>query len=103
MYSVTQRYREIGLRLALGAKRASVYRLVLSDGLLPVAIGGVIGVAVAFGSSRLVSSQLYQISPYDPILAAASVGVLLAIGVMACLLPAHRAAAVEPMIALRTE
>jgi predicted permease len=102
-YSVSQRYREIGLRLALGAQRANVYWLVLRDGLLPVAIGAVAGIAVAFGSARLVSGLLYQISPYDPVLSAGAVGVLLAVGATACLLPAGRAAAVEPMRALRTE
>lgn len=65
-----QRYREIGLRIALGAPRASVYRLVLRDGLLPVATGAASGVALAFGSARLVSSLLVQVSPYDPSLAA---------------------------------
>jgi macrolide transport system ATP-binding/permease protein len=102
-YSVTQRYREMGLRLALGAQRANVYWLVLRDGLLPVAIGAVAGIAVAFGSARVVSSLLFEVSPYDPLLSASAVGVLLAVGATACLLPAHRAAAVEPMQALRME
>ena len=102
-YSVTQRYREMGLRLALGAQRTNVYWLVLRDGLLPVAIGAVAGIAVAFGSARVVSSLLFEVSPYDPVLSAGAVGVLLAVGTTACLLPARRAAAVEPMQALRTE
>ncbi len=102
-YSVVQRYREIGLRIALGAQRANVYRLVLRDGLLPVGIGAIAGVATAFGSARLVGSLLYHVSPYDPALTAGAIGVLLAVGVVACLLPARRAASVEPMQALRTE
>jgi macrolide transport system ATP-binding/permease protein len=102
-YSVTQRYREIGLRLALGAQRANVYWLVLREGLLPVAIGAAAGTALAFGSARVLGSLLFQVSPYDPVLTAGAVSVLLAIGATACLLPAHRAAAVEPMRALRTE
>jgi len=102
-YSVAQRYREIGLRLALGAQRANVYWLVLRDGLLPVAIGAIAGIAVAFGSARVVSSLLFEVSPYDPVLSAGAVGLLLAVGTTACLLPARRAAAVEPMQALRTE
>lgn len=102
-YSVVQRYREIGLRIALGAQCASVYRLVLRDGLLPVITGAAGGVAVAFGLARMVSSLLFQVSPYDPALTAGAVFVLLAIGTVACLLPARRAAAVEPMEALRTE
>jgi ABC-type antimicrobial peptide transport system permease subunit len=102
-YSVAQRHREIGLRLALGAQRASVYRLVLREGLLPVAIGATAGVALVFGSARVVSSLLFQVSPYDSALTAGAVCVLLAIGTAACLLPARRAAAVEPMQSLRTE
>lgn len=102
-YSVAQRYREIGLRLALGAQRPNVYWLVLRDGLVPVAIGAAAGIALAFGSARVVSSLLFQVSPYDPVLSAGAVGVLLAVGIIACLLPARRAAAVEPMQALRTE
>ena len=103
MYSVVQRYREIGLRIALGAQRASVYRLVLRDGLLPVAAGAAAGVVLAFGSARVVSSLLYQVSPYDPTVAAGAVLVFLAVGTTACLFPARRAAAAEPMEALRTE
>jgi putative ABC transport system permease protein len=103
MYSVAQRHREIGLRLALGAQRAKVYRLVLIDGLLPVTIGALAGVAMAFASARVVSSLLFEVSPYDPLLTAGAVGVLLAVATAACLLPAHRAAAVEPMRALRAE
>ena len=102
-YSVAQRYREMGLRLALGAQRANVYWLILRDGLLPVAIGAIAGIAVAFGSARVVSSLLFEVSPYDPVLSAGAVAVLLAVGTTACLLPARRAATVEPMQALRTE
>jgi predicted permease len=102
-YSVVQRSREIGLRIALGAQRTSVYRLVLRDGLFPVVAGAVAGVAVAFGLARAMSSLLFQMSPYDPEVTAGAVCVLLAVGTIACLLPARRAAAVEPMQALRSE
>ena len=102
-YSVVQRQREIGLRMALGAQRGSVYRLVLGDGLLPVTAGAIAGVGVAFASARLVRSLLFEVSPYDPALALGAVSLLVAIGVAACLLPARRAAAVEPMQALRNE
>jgi predicted permease len=102
-YSVLQRSREIGLRIALGAQRGSVYRLVLRDGMLPVAMGAAAGVALAFGSAQMVSSLLFQVSPYDPALAAGAVCVLLAVGTTACLLPARRAASIEPMRALRSE
>jgi putative ABC transport system permease protein len=102
-YSVAQRHREIGLRIALGAQRTTIYQLVFRDGLLPVAVGALVGVAIAFGSARVVSSLLFEVSPYDPVLAAGAVCVLLAVGTTACLLPARRAASVEPMQALRTE
>lgn len=103
MYSVAQRYREIGLRFALGAQQANVYWLVLRDGLLPVVIGSVTGIALAFAFARVTSSLLFNVSPYDPVLSAGAVGVLLLVGILACLLPARRAATVEPMQALRTE
>jgi ABC-type antimicrobial peptide transport system permease subunit len=103
MYSVVQRSREIGLRIALGAQRANVYGLVLRDGLLPVVAGVAAGVALAFGSARLLTSLLFEVSPYDPLLMAGAVCVLLAVGTTACLIPARRAASVDPMQALRTE
>jgi predicted permease len=102
-YSVVQRQREIGLRIALGAQRASIYRLVLRDGLVPVVAGVVAGIATALASARLVESLLFEVSPYDPGIATAAVAVLLAAGTAACLLPALRAAQVEPMEALRSE
>ena len=102
-YSVVQRHREIGLRIALGAQRASVYRLVLRDGLAPVAGGAVAGVAVAFAFARVVRSLLFEVSPYDPVVAVAAVLALFAIGITACMLPARRASTVEPMQALRNE
>ncbi|KAA6459054.1 ABC transporter permease [Acidobacteria bacterium AB60] len=103
MYSVVQRSREIGLRMALGAQRASVYRLVLRDGMLPVTVGVGAGVGMAFASAGLLRSLLFEVSPYDPALTAGAIVVLLAVGAGACVLPARRAAAVEPMQALRTE
>ena len=103
MYSVVQRSREIGLRLALGADRANVYRLVLRDGLFPVAWGAAAGIALTYGSGRVVSSLLFHVSPRDPALTAAAICLLLVVGAVACLLPARRAAAVEPMQALRAQ
>ncbi len=102
-YSVVQRYREIGLRMALGAQRANIYRLILREGLMPVIAGAVAGIAIAFAMARLVGSLLFEVSPYDPGIVACAVGVLLAVGAAACLLPARRAAGVEPMEALRSE
>ncbi len=102
-YSVVQRQREIGLRLALGAQRQNIYRLILRDGLTPVVAGAVAGVAVAFASARVVGSLLFQVSPYDSAVASSAVCVLVAMGTAACLLPARRAASVDPMEALRRE
>ena len=102
-YSVVQRQREIGLRLALGAQRQNIYRLVLTDGLTPVLAGAVAGVAVAFAAARVVGSLLFQVSPYDSAIASSAVCVLVAVGTAACLLPARRAASVDPMEALRRE
>ena len=102
-YSVVQRQREIGLRVALGAQRKNIYGLVLHDGLVPVLAGAVIGVAVAFAFARVVGSLLFQVSPYNSAIATSAVCVLVAIGTAACLLPARRAAAVDPMQALRRE
>ncbi len=100
-YSVVQRQREIGLRLALGAQRQNIYRLILRDGLTPVLAGAVAGVAVAFASARVVGSLLFQVSPYDSAIASSAVCVLVAMGTAACLLPARRAASVDPMEALK--
>ena len=102
-YSVVQRQREIGLRLALGAQRANIYGLVLRDGLLPVLVGVLAGVGIAFGFARVVGSLLFQVSPHNPAIVVTAVSVLVAVGVAACLLPARRAATVDPMQALRNE
>jgi ABC-type antimicrobial peptide transport system permease subunit len=100
---VVQRQREIGLRLALGAQRVNIYRLILRDGLLPVLVGAAGGIVIAFASARLVGSLLFEVSPYDPEIVTSAVCLLLAVGTAACLLPARRAAGVEPMEALRSE
>ena len=102
-YSVVQRQREIGLRLALGAPQSNIYGLVLRDGMAPVLLGVVLGVAIAFASARVVASLLYQVSAYDSIVSAAAVCLLVCVGVVACLLPARRAASIDPMEALRRE
>ena len=102
-YSVVQRRREIGLRLALGAQRERIYLLVLRDGLLPVSLGALAGIVLAFGLARVAGSLLFEVSPYNPGIAAAAVFLLVALGAVACLLPARRAARVEPMVALRNE
>jgi len=102
-YSVVQRQQEIGLRLALGADKSSIYALVLRDGLMPIALGAAAGVVAAFAMARVIGSLLFEVSPYDPVVSGMAIGVLMAVGVLACLLPARRAVGVDPMQALRNE
>ena len=102
-YSVVQRQHELGLRMALGAQRASIYALVLRDGLMPVLLGAAAGVGIAAGCSRVMASFLFEVSPYNPAVFAGAVCVLAAMGTAACLLPARRAASIDPMQALRNE
>ena len=100
-YSVNQRKREIGLRMALGAAQASVLRLILKQGMSLVVIGVLIGFVAALLAGRLVSRMLYGVSAGDPISVAGAAVVLLAIALLACYLPARRASRVDPIVALR--
>jgi predicted permease len=102
-YLVTRRTREIGIRLALGAQRSSVLRLVLFDAGLLVGIGAVVGVGAASTLGRLVQALLYGITPSDAPTVATSVLVLLVVTALAVLVPARRALAIEPNEALRCE
>jgi predicted permease len=102
-YSVVQRQREIGLRLALGAARANIYWMVLRDGLAPVLAGAAAGIAFAITLAHIVASLLFEVSPFNPAILAATIFVLVAVGATACLIPARRAGSVDPMQALRTE
>jgi ABC-type antimicrobial peptide transport system permease subunit len=102
-YLVTQRTGEIGIRMALGARRERVLRLVLIDGLQPALLGLVIGIAASLAVTRLISSVLYGTSPLDPSVFLSVVATLLISATVACLLPAWRAAQIDPMCALRAE
>jgi predicted permease len=102
-YLVSQRIREIGLRIALGAQRAEVLRLVLFDGLTPILFGLLIGLAGGATAARFIKTILYGTSPLDPIVFATMVGTLLLTAIAACALPALRASRIEPMQALRVE
>jgi putative ABC transport system permease protein len=101
--SVTQRTREFGVRMALGASRWVVMAMVLRQGLTLVAIGLVIGMVAAAAAGRVLSTYLYQTAPRDPMIMAAVAFAFLAAAALACLAPARRATTVDPLIALRTE
>ncbi len=100
-YSVNQRKREIGLRMALGATRASVLRLVLGEGMSLVIAGVVIGLVAALAVGRLLSAMLFGVGASDPLSVAAAALILSAVALLACYLPAHWATRVDPLEALR--
>jgi predicted permease len=102
-FAVTARTREIGIRIALGAERASVQRLVIGEGLVLVAVGVVIGLAGAFAGARVLRAFLFELTPNDPVTYAAIVVVLGVTAVLASWVPALRASRVDPVIALRAE
>src|SRR5438045_4251497 len=102
-YTVEQRTGEIGVRMALGAQTRDVLRLVVNQGMKPVIVGLAIGIAAAFALGRLIASQLYEVSAHNPALLGGATVLLAAIALLACLLPARRAALVDPVHALRTE
>jgi putative ABC transport system permease protein len=102
-FSVEQRNREIGIRRALGAGQGVVVRQVLREGGVLVSLGLLIGMAGSFALSGFVASQVYGVSAADPVSYAVGVVVLAAIALLACMIPARRAARVDPMVALRSE
>lgn len=102
-YIVAQRTGEIGVRIALGAQREQVLRLMLFDGLRPAILGLVLGLVASAGATRLIGSLLYGTQPLDPIVYIVVTFALLAVAAIACLVPAWRASQLDPMQALRTE
>ena len=102
-YTVEQRTGEIGVRMALGAQTKDILRLIVSQGMRPVVLGLVTGLAAALALGRLITSQLYQTSANNPLLLAATMSILGLAALFACVFPARRAAMLDPVQALRTE
>jgi putative ABC transport system permease protein len=102
-YMVAQRTNEIGIRMALGASVPDVMKLVIGQGMLPVIVGVGLGLAGAFVATRLMSSLLFGVSATDPITFAGVSIVLASVALLACAIPARRAARVSPIDALRYE
>ena len=102
-YTVSRQTHEIGIRMALGASRVDVLRLVLRMGLWLIGSGALVGSLASFGLTRFIASQLWNVSPHDPITLCSVVAVVVIAGFSACYFPARRATRVDPMVALRYE
>lgn len=102
-YSVTQRAREMGIRIAIGSSGAEVFGLVLKEGLRIVGVGLVLGGLGALGLVRLIQSLLYQVQPTDPAVMISVAALLAATGLAACVVPARRATRIDPVVALAGE
>jgi len=100
-YTVSQRTREIGLRMAIGARPAQVLAMVVGGGMLLALIGVAVGIAAALALSRIVRTMLFEIEPSDPVSYLATAAVLLVVAVLACYVPARRAMRVDPMVAMQ--
>ena len=102
-YSVSERSREIGIHMALGATRGNVLRMVLGQGLRVTLAGIVVGLGAAFGLTRLLQAQLFNVKPSDPATMASVALFIAAVALGACYIPASRATRVDPMVVLRNE
>jgi ABC-type antimicrobial peptide transport system permease subunit len=102
-HAVALRRHEIGIRMALGAQRKDVLRLILRNGMGLTLLGVILGLAGAFALTRVLRNQLYEVGPIDPITFAIVALLLIVVALLACLIPARRAANVDPMEALRSE
>ena len=102
-YSVSQRTQEIGLRMAIGAQRGDVLRMIVGGGMKLAIVGVAIGIACALALAQLVATMLFEVKPFDPASYSATALVLLAVAALACYVPARRATRVDPIVALRQE
>ena len=102
-HAVGQRIQEIGVRLALGAQPRDVIKMIIAQGMKPVAIGIAVGLIASFALSRVMKSLLYGVSETDPLTFIAVSALLTIVALLACYLPARRATKVDPMAALRCE
>jgi ABC-type antimicrobial peptide transport system permease subunit len=102
-YNVARRTRELGIRMALGARAGDVLRIVLQDTLALLGLGILIGLPVAMGMGRLLSVLLFGLTPSDPVTLSAAAAIMLVTGTVAGYWPARRASRVDPMVALRYE
>ena len=100
-YLVSERKREIGIRMALGAARGEVLRLILRRGVLLTSIGLVLGLGASFGLTRVIRSMLFNVTPTDPWTLATVAGVIAVVSLIACIVPAWRATRVDPLVVLR--
>jgi ABC-type antimicrobial peptide transport system permease subunit len=102
-YTVAQRTRELGIRMALGAAAGENLRMILKEGLVLTLIGVAVGVALSLGLGAVLAGMLYQVSGADPVIFSMTPLLLIAVSMVACYFPARRAARVDPMVALRDE
>jgi putative ABC transport system permease protein len=102
-YSVSQRTREIGIRLAIGSTKTGVLRLIIHEGMKVALIGCAVGLAASFALTRIIRSLLFHVSPTDPLAFCASGFLVVLVALLACWLPARRATRINPMLALRCE
>jgi putative ABC transport system permease protein len=102
-YTVEQRTSEIGVRMALGADRGQVIKMVLRGAFLQIGIGLALGIPAAIGAGKLMNNQLFGVKPWDPIVLALAALMLGLSALLASAIPARRAAGVEPMVELRSE